>query len=198
MLTFKINDLVGQEVGGKFSDIVTFSRINVDKKELNLEDDYKGDVFRLVIVWSNSRTTKLTCSENTYNTFNSKWDEYNNWLSKNPMFEQSRIDMSLFTNILRQTIEHSSKNTEIISKKIVENLIEVNEKISNKAIDIDKSFSTSMKDKIDTLEKGFIVLGQSMSQMNEAILLIKEFVPMENKDDMEEETSMYQSEINEQ
>lgn len=198
MLTFKINDLVGQEVGGKFSDIVTFSRINVDKKELNLEDDYKGDVFRLVIVWSNSRTTKLTCSENTYNTFNRKWDEYNNWLSKNPMLEQSRIDMSLFTNILRQTIEHSSKNTEIISKKIVENLIEFNEKISNKSIDIDKSFSTSMKDKIDTLEKGFIVLGQSMSQMNEAILLIKEFVPMENKVDMEEETSMYQSEINEQ
>ena len=54
MLTFKINDLVGQEVGGKFSDIVTFSRINVDKKELNLEDDYKGDVFRQFGIIPNS------------------------------------------------------------------------------------------------------------------------------------------------
>lgn len=176
MLSFKINDLKDQEVVGKFSDVMTFSKTDF-KPPASLAKEVTGKLYRLEIVWQNSRKTRLTCDERKYNEFCKAHDRYTEWLQNNPDLEQSRLDMAVLNEVIKQAIYSSAVEVSKVGETIKEQLIELNNELSSNLIKREETFVKQAADKINIMEERSESLKDAMLLVSDAVSLIKNFVP---------------------
>jgi len=176
MLSFKINDLKNQEVVGKFSDVMTFAKTDFNPPA-SLAKEVSGKLYRIEIVWQNSRKTRLTCDEKEYDSFCKKYDVYIDWLQKNPDLEQSRLDMAVLNEVIKQAIYSSAIEVSKVGETIKEQLVELNDELSSNLVEREKTFIKEAADKINIMEERSNSLNEAMTVVSEAVNLIKHFVP---------------------
>lgn len=176
MLSFIIKDLKNQEVVGKFSDVMTFAKIDF-KPPAALAKEVTGKLFKIEIVWQNSRKTRLTCDEHEYNNFFKNFTRYVEWLENNPDLEQSRLDMAVLNEVIKQAIQSSAVEVAKVGETIKDQLIELNEELSDNLVKRETVFVQQVADKINVMDERADSLNEAMVITEKAFSLLNNFIP---------------------
>lgn len=180
MLSFRIKDLKNQEVIGKFSDVMTFAKMDF-KTPVDLSKEISGKLYKIEIVWQNSRKTRITCHEDEYRKFYNNWEKYTEWLEENPDLEQSRLDMGILNEVLKKAILSSADEVAKVGEQIKDNLVELNEQLESKLVEREEVFIKKTADKINVMDERSQSLVRQMDSVEKAIRVITEFMPDEAK-----------------
>ena len=165
VLKTTINDISGN------SCIVFFPQLTTVIENLKEKTDYNDiDEHEILFVFNNSRRTKLTCSFKEYEKFLQNYENYSQWVEKNPQIELSRFEMTLMTNLIKDTIDHGFIEALKTGDSIKSGFIELNESMQ-------QSILASTSEKIDEINNTLIKLNKLAADLNVTAEKISYFTP---------------------